>query len=153
MALDSRETRGDFLLVIDQSHGSACRVAYADSKRNDPEDAICDLRNREGTVRNRIGFMFLDGSRVQGGDDATRESIRVWARVRKIDVVVWTDLPGDFEKKTGTPFTLDAACRHLQGLSVEGKGKAAEYVWRAPDFVVTPLRKRLEQEPWFQGTK
>ena len=126
---------------------------YADSTRKDSEDAICDLRNREDTVRNHIGFMFLDGSRVQGGDEVTRASIRVWALERKIDVVVWTDLPSDFEKKTGKPFTLDAACRHLQGLSAEGKVKAAEYIRRAPDFVVTPLRKRLEQEPWFQQTK
>lgn len=150
----SRKTRlGALTLVIDPANGAECRVAYADSTRKDPEDAICDLRNREDTVRNHIGFMFLDGSRVQGGDETTRASIRAWASEKKIDVVVWTDLPGDFEQKTGKPFTLDAACTHLQGLSPEGKAKAAEYVWRAPDFVVTPLRQRLQQEPWFQVPK
>lgn len=139
--------------MIDASHGTECQVAYTDSKRTDPEDTICDLRNREGTVRHRIGFMFLDGLRFQGGDEATRESIRTWASEKKIDVVVWTDLPGDFQEKTGRPFTLDAACRHLQGLSAEGKARAAEYVWRAPDFVVMPLRQRLQQEPSFQVPK
>jgi hypothetical protein len=137
-------------LVIDPLHGAECQVSYADSTRADPEDTICDLRNREGTVHNRIGFMFVDGSRIQGGDEVTRASIRAWATERKINVVVWTDLPGDFEQKTGKPFTLDSACGHLQGLSAEGKAKAAEYVWRAPDFVITPLRQRLQQEPWFQ---
>lgn len=150
----SQKTRlGALTLVIDPAHGTECQVAYADSTRLDPEDAICDLRNREGTVRNRIGFMFLDGSRAQGGDEATRASIRTWASEKKIDVVIWTDLPGDFEKKTGRPFSVDTACNHLQGLSAEGKAKAAEYVWRAPDFIVTPLRQRLQQEPWFKEPK
>ena len=136
-------------LVIDGKHGSECQVAYTDSKRTDPYDAICDLRNREGTVRRHIGVMFRDGSRVHGGDEATRESIKQWASAKNIDVAVWTDLPGDFQEKTGKPFTLDEACRHLQNLSPEGKAKAAEYVWRAPAFVATQLRLRLQQQPWF----
>jgi hypothetical protein len=93
--------------------------------------------------------MFLDGSRLQGGDEDTREAIRTWAQEKQFDVVVWTDLPADFQKKTGMPFSVDAACTHLQGLSVEGKAKAAEYVWRAPEFIVTPLRQRLQGESWF----
>lgn len=140
-------------LVIDASHGTECQVAYADSDRTEPEDAICDLRNREGTVRKRIGFMFLDGSGVQGGDEVTRESIRTWALAKKIDVVTWTDLPSDFQEKTRKPFTLDEACHHLQELSAEGKAKAAEYVWKAPAFVVTPLQQRLQREPWFSVPK
>lgn len=145
------ETRlGALTLVIDAAHGAECQVAYADSTRDDPEDAICDLRNREGTVRARIGFMFLDGSRAQGGDEPTREAIKAWATKKKADVVIWTDLPSNFEKEKGKAFSVDEACKHLQGLSPEGKAKAAEYVWRAPDFVATPLRQRLEQEPWFR---
>ncbi len=137
-------------LAIDPAHGAPCRIAYAESTRKNPDDAICDLRSREGTVLRHIGAMFLDGSRSQGGDEATREAIRPWAREKKFDVVVWTDLPADFQKKTGIPFSVDAACIHLQGLSAEGKARAAEYVWRAPDFIVTPLRQHLQQEPWFQ---
>ena len=146
----SKKTRlGALTLVIDPDNGAECQVAYADSKRDDPEDAICDLRNREGTVRNRIGLLFLDGSRDQGGDDATKTSIRTWAAEKQIDVVIWTDLPSDFKEKTGKEFSVDQACRYLQELPPEGKAKAAEYVWRAPGFVVTPLRQRLQQEPWF----
>ena len=136
-------------LAIDPAHGAHCRIAYAESTRKNPDDAICDLRSREVTVIRYIGAMFLDESRLHGGDEATREAIRTWAREKKIDVVIWTDLPADFQKKTGVPFSVDAACTHLQGLSAEGKAKAAEYVWRAPDFIATPLRQRLQQEPWF----
>ena len=140
-------------LVIDPAHGAPCRVAYAESTRRNPDDAICDLRSREGTVLRRIGAMFLDGSRLHGGDQTTCADIRAWTLEKKCDVVVWTDLPANFEEETHKPFTVDAACNHLQGLSAEGKAQAAEYVWRAPDFVVTPLRQRLQQEPWFLPPK
>jgi len=42
--------------------------------------------------------------------------------------VVWTNLFADFQKKTGMPFSVDAAYIHLQGSEAEGKAKAAEYV-------------------------
>ncbi|MGK2914580.1 MAG: hypothetical protein ACSLE5_09040 [Porticoccaceae bacterium] len=86
-------------------------------------------------------------------NDTTREAIRTWALQKKLDVVIWTDLAADFEEKTRTRFTVDAVCTYLQGLSVEGKGKAVEYILRAPDFIETPLRQRLQQEPWFQTPK
>jgi len=148
------ETRlGALTLVIDAAHGAECQVAYADSTRDDPEDAICDLRNREGTVRTWIGFMFLDGSRGQGGDGRTRETIRTWAIDKNADVVVWTDLPSNFERQRSKAFSLDEARLHLQELSPEGKAKAAEYIYRAPGFVLTPLRRRLQQESWFAPPK
>ncbi len=145
----SASRQGALTLAIDSVHGARCRVAYAESSRKNPEDTICDLRSREGTVLRHIGAMFLDGSKLQGGDEATREAIRTWAKEKQFDVVVWTDLPADFQKKAGMTFSLDAACNYLQGLSVEGKAKAAEYVWRAPEFIVTPLRQRLQGQPWF----
>ena len=80
----------DVTLAIDPVHGAHYRIAYAESTRKNSDDAICDLRSREGTVLRFIGAMFLDGSRLQGGDEATLEAIRVWAREKKFDVVVWT---------------------------------------------------------------
>ena len=104
------ETRLNALtLVIDPANGAPCRVAYTDSARNNPNDAICDLRTREGTVLRLIGVMFLDGSRTQGGNEATRETIRHWAQEKQFDVVAWTDLPANFQNKTGKPFSVDAA--------------------------------------------
>lgn len=73
-----------------------CHVAHAESSRKKPDDAICDLLGREGTVLCHIGAMFVDGLRLQGRDEATREAIRTWAQEKQFDVVVWTDLPADF---------------------------------------------------------
>lgn len=148
----SESRLGALTLVIDPVQGAPCRVAYAPSKRTDPEDAICDLRWREGTTREKIGYVYVDGSREpQARDTASVQAISEWAKAHKIDVVVWTDLDSNFSQTRKGPFSLDLALRHVQELNAEGKAKAAEYVWRAPTFVDTPLRRALQEQPWFPG--
>lgn len=136
-------------LVIDSENGSPTTVAYCLSKRTDPEDAICDLRSREGTIRNNIGYVFLADERNQYRDKESYDAIFAWAKGKNIDVVVWTDLPSNFRCKAGHPFSVAAAISYLKTLDEAGKAKAVEYVWRAPRFVQTPLRKTLQGEPWF----
>ena len=146
------QTRNDALtLVLDLNNGESCQVAYALSKRKNPDDAICDLRCREGTPLENIGFYFADDTRKQSRDDESLESIRAWAAEKEIDVVIWTDLESNFQDKSRgrKPFCIESALSHIQALGAEGKAKAAEYVWRAPEFIDTPLRKELQSQPWF----
>lgn len=151
------ETRGKALtLVVDEKNGSQCQVAYAMTKRKSPEDAVADLRCREGTVLAKIGCFFSDGSRkAQSHSEQTLAAISVWAKAKSLDVVVWTDLSSNFPRKSikKKEFTVPNAIEHLQSLGASGKARAAEYVWRAPDFVTTPLRSALQAEPWFLGNK
>ena len=145
------QTRGGALtLVVDPANGASCRVAHARSKRRDAEDAICDLRSREGTTRANIGTHFADGSLNQSKDPSTHAAIKAWANAKAIDVVIWTDLPSNFQKVCGCPFSITNAVAHLQALEGGAKSGAAEYVWRAPAFVNTPLRSTLQAEPWFK---
>ena len=146
------KSRGKALtLVIDSQNGELCRVAYTISKRKDPEDAICDLRAREGTTRKNIGIYSCDGSRHQGRDADSLKAIADWCTIKKVDVVVWTDLESNFKIKStcANDFSIQNALLHIKSLDAEGKAQAAEYVWRTPDFVQTPLRKVLEGYPWF----
>jgi hypothetical protein len=143
---------GSLTLVLDTENGKGCQVAYALSKRKYPDDAICDVRCREGTILKNVGFHFADNSRKQARDEEVLKSIQKWASAKKIDVVVWTDLKNNFqeESKCKKPFSVEAALCHIQALDNEGKAKASEYVWRAPTFVETPLREALQLQPWFQ---
>jgi hypothetical protein len=65
--------------------------------------------------------------------------------------VVWTDSNSNFAEKSlvKTAFTVPGAIKHLQKLDGKGKSAAAEYVWRAPEYVRTPPRDALESAPWF----
>lgn len=134
-------------LVIDEKNGASCRVAYAMSKRKNADDAICDLRSREGTILPRIGYHFLDDSR--NGEPNVPDSIKTWGSDKQFDVVIWTGLSTNFPSDEKPAFSIDAALAHLKGLSPEGKVKAAEYIWRAPDFIKTKLRDAVQLEPWF----
>jgi hypothetical protein len=136
-------------LVIDAVHGQKCQVAYALSRRRTAEEAKADLRAREKTAAQNIGYVFADGSRHHGRDAHSVDAILQWAKDKRIDFVLWTDLPGSFDVVPADEF-LKSAVHHLQELSPEGKAKAAEYIWRAPDFIQTPLRAALQTEPWFR---
>ncbi len=148
----SRSRIDALTLVLDLNNGESCQVAYALSKRKNPDDAICDLRCREGTTLENIGFYFVDGSREQSREEEVLIGIQSWALERKIDIVIWTDLASNFREKSKCkkPFSIEAALYHIQALDTEGKAKAAEYVWRAPEFIDTPLREALQSKPWFQ---
>jgi hypothetical protein len=135
-------------LVIDPTHGAECQVAYAFSKRETPEKAIADLRKREKTNAKNIGCVFVDGSRRLGRDKESVEIMFQWAKPL-FNVVLWTDLAESFDGVAKDKF-VEAAVSHVQQLSPEAKVLAAEYVWRAPDFIVTPLRRALQGEPWFK---
>lgn len=136
-------------LVIDPVRGEACKVAYALSKRRTVEKALADLQKREETRPKNIGCVFANGSRRQGRDADSVDVIFRWAKETAVDVVLWTDLPGNFDHVSKNEF-VNAAVDHVQRLPAEAKAMASEYVWRAPEFIVTPLRTALQSEPWFE---
>lgn len=140
---------GALTLVIDSKNGQSCRSAYAISRRADPDDAIADLRCREGTLMRHVGFYFSDGSR-RGLSDIP-ETVPPWAEIHDFDAVVWTGLPSNFEKETGEVFSVANAIKHLRSLDGGRKESAAEYISRALALVDTPLRRALKTEQWFAG--
>lgn len=144
------ETRlGALTLVIDEDHGSPTTVAWCLSKRQNPEDTICDLRCREGTTIKNIGRIFV-ASYVECFDRNNEEhAIAAWAKEKQIDVVAWTSLKSNFKEKAKRTFSVEEVISYVKTLDSEGKVKAAEYVWKAPNFVQTPVRAALQREPWF----
>lgn len=142
----SASRSGALTLVIDEEHGSPTSVAWSLSRRTGTDDAVCDLRAREGTTIENIGRIAVNPRKPR---DEPENPIIVWARLKKLDSVVWTALNSNFEEKRKQPFSVSAAIAYLKTLDPAGKAKAAEYVWRAPMFVKTDLRSVLQREPWF----
>jgi len=148
----SQSRSGALTLVIDPIHGAGIRVAYALSTRTEPGEAINDLRRREGTSLANIGRFFTHATEQNHCRSAALNMIGEWARTNEMDVVIWTDLTSDFEATPAGEF-VQTAVRYIQDLSPLGKARAAEYIWRAPDFVRTPLREVLQKQPWFREAK
>ena len=148
---DSRS--GALTLVLDYENGTQCQVGYRISARDDPEDAVCDLRQREGTRRDRIG-LYLAGeeetTRWARAHADAQEEIRKWAKSTGIEAVVWTALQSNFAERASVSFSMETAMKWIKNGGPEGRRKAVEYISRAPAFVKTDLRDRLQVEPWFR---
>lgn len=143
----SRSRAGALTLVVDGEHGSSVQTAYCVSHRTVLDDAVADLRLREGTTDQNIGYVCLsDGSR-RARDPAVADTIATWAGFAGFDAVVWTDLPANFEAVTGSRFSVDAAIHHLATLESPGQEAARTYLVRAPEFVRTPLRAAISGRP------
>jgi hypothetical protein len=145
---------GALTLVIDDDHGTLTTVAWCLSERSALDDAMCDLRCREGTTLGNIGQIIVSPGAEQGSSSTVSgRQIDAWARARGLDAVVWTALSSNFERKTKRPFTVEAAVSYIKDLDPAAKAKAAEYIWRAPRFVKTGLRSALEAGAWFGGLR
>ncbi len=151
------ETRlGALTLVIDDvANDLPTQVAYCDSKRSQCGQAREDLRVREGCNIDKIGFLDVKSgdSHCQPENKSAHQSILDWAQQKSFGAVVWTDLRSNFAEKKKQSFSVAAAVQHLKDLEKSGKkqakDKALEYLWRAPHFVDTPLRRELRARLWF----
>ena len=139
---------GALTLVIDAEHGAPTTVAWCLSKRANVDAAVQDLRARKNTTPQNIGHALVD--RATPAAATTREDpLAAWACAHKLDAVVWAALASNFQERTGQAFSVHTALAYLNALAPEAKARAAEYVRRAPGFVMTPLRIALQTEPWF----
>ena len=140
VSLDCRLT-----LVIDRASGDDCETCYAVSPRADLDAAVEDLTMREETNRSKIGFVDLESHGTLGCEQ-TAQVIRAWAREHHFEGVVWTGLQPNFEERTGTPFSVDAAITYLEALPSPARACAFEYIDNAPTQISTPLRRALARE-------
>lgn len=147
----SKSRSGALTLVIDDKHGTPTTVAWCLSKRATVDDAVCDLRCREGTTLGNIGRMNVPAQAAGPKGNEQGNPIVAWAQAKNIDSVVWTALKPNFQnqKQGRPPFSVAAAIAYLKTLDAASKAKAAEYVWRTCTFVKTDLRSALQREPWF----
>ncbi len=109
------------------------------------KDATENLARREGTAIADIGYFTLDG------DQSARlksyiPRLRAWLKTRSLHGVIWTDLPSNFEDKTGKKFSNSGALAYLRSADTAARAKAADYIQIAPAQTKTLLRQRLEKE-------
>ena len=139
---------GRLTLVIDEENGAVIPTRFAKSRRNDLRDAICDLREREGTICKHIGYVERD-KETEFPQSAV---IRKWMSGTEFDAAIWTALPSNFEIKSDKleKFSVNAATEYLEKLSGDEKDVARKYIENAPREVCTPLRRHLYVMGWLK---
>jgi len=64
------------------------------------DDAIKNLKEREGTTEHRIGFVEVGTCRFRCNViPEIKDEIKKWGKMKGADAVIWTDLPPNFEEK------------------------------------------------------
>jgi hypothetical protein len=146
----SRDAR--LTLVVDRTAGIDVVTRYVRSPRALIDDAIEDLATREGTPKNRIGFVDLSADRSSAtsvtSHAQTCATVRAWAEVHGFNGVVWTALASNFREETGHDFSVETAIRYLQALPRTARSVALHYIRSAPDEVVTPVRTAIAAIPF-----
>lgn len=117
-------------------------------------EAVDNLREVEGIPafsKDKIGYVNLQSGEQRSSvvvDIA--DEIRRWAYMKKVEAVIWTDLPPKFEEETGTEFTEENVISYLNNLPDDSKKKAEEYIRRAPRQIRTGFRSAIENKlGWF----
>jgi hypothetical protein len=142
---------GRLTLVIDPADGSFVKTKYVLSPRTCLDDAVEDLRYREGTSRKYIGWVnIIDGksSTKEYSDHQIdiHSTIESWCKEKGFEGAVWTALLPNFKKELERPFTIDEALRYLRELPKNVRAEALRYINNAPDCVQTRLRKAVVKE-------
>ena len=99
---------GALTLVIDEEHGNPTAVAWCLSRRASLEDAVCDLRCREGTTAANIGRLIVTPQLEKSAERGAEDPMLAWARLKELDAMVWAALKGNFTEKIRQPFSVNA---------------------------------------------
>lgn len=139
-------------LVIDHEHGSVLKTRYILSARNKLDDAIEDLRIREGTTRKNIAFVDLTENRDSGNLKSNSrhacEIVRAWLVNTRFQAAIWTGLPPNFKQHTGKSFTIENALAYLDSLPDREKQNAVRYIRKAPREAGLLLQGAIKAKHW-----
>ena len=148
-SLVSRKRHYALALVIDYGDGAPCPTCVIDSVRSKIGAAIVDLANRERMDPTNIGFVDRNTGESHSHREETRNTLWNWIEDSNYDGAVWTDGERNFEALTGRAFSLQTAQDHLRSLQGMSLEEARRYIRNAPSRVETPLRRALENSPWW----
>ncbi len=148
-SLVSRKRHFALALVIDYLDGAPCPTCVIDSIRSNISATIADLAEREQMAPSNIGFIDRDSGQSHSLIKETRETFWRWIKDTAYAGAVWTDGERNFETMTGKNFNLKTAQDHLWSLKGVSLEEARRYIREAPSQVLTPLRKALEDSPWW----
>ncbi|SEO59270.1 hypothetical protein [Mucilaginibacter sp. OK283] len=119
---------------------------YAISSFDNLNQAIDNLRLREGTVTQHIGFYNFqsDNKQVKKANESIFSNLFLWQRLTDIDAVIRTDLSPNFRERTQLEFTIDNVHTHLKQLSAEAFQSAKQYVENVPAQINTKYRQEIQ---------
>lgn len=138
----ARVSKDERLTLVLCPSGSRVQTLWTRAACTSLKEAIYNLAEREETTEENIGFVsILDGNSHCSVVKSVLQTIRSWAKKKRLDAVVWTDL-----QPTIKSVTPEKALEHLRKLDEKNLSKAEAYVRKAPQQIRTRIRTILEKE-------
>ena len=145
-----RLSAGGRMTLVIHPDAEDVQTLWVHADFEDLDDAIENLRAREVTLTERIGFATIPKCESRcWGDLEILERILDWGKNKGLDAVVWTGLtknPEKFLEKTRMELNEDNIIKYLSSLTGEKLELAKEYILKAPKQIDTELRRRIHQE-------
>ena len=150
----ARVSQDGRLTLVLYPNASNVQTLWARAALTDLERAIENLRKRERTSISHIGFVSIPNNRSRCNVvPGILPNVRGWAEEKKLDAVVWTDLPSNFQEKTEMRFNEDNAVKYLRSLKGDALRSAEIYIRKAPKQIETRIRRRIRQEFGWENKK
>lgn len=140
----SDKGKGRLTLVVDQ-YGTNNNIYFGITKIQDLNVAINALKTREKTVKKFIGYINLKNNtyRTTNLNNHQLQTIQNWAINNKLDAVIWTDIPPNFQEIMGEPFSVKSAMGYINSQKKDRKmyNKILEYIFLSKIYgkIKTPL--------------
>jgi hypothetical protein len=110
--------------------------------------AISNLKKREGTVLNYIGYYDKSKNEFHPKESPIEENIKNWINTTDLDGVIWTNLPENWEIRNEEKVvikTIDPNNRieYLKKMPKDKRALAEEYIRNTPKQINTKYRKLI----------
>ncbi len=147
----SAKRNGALVVCLDAAHGVDCATHVIPSIRDNIDDVISDLSQRERAKKGHIGAVCLASGHGSGANPEVVERVRRWCLAEDWTGAVWTDLPTNFKDDFGQVFSVPRAISYLRTLTGDSLDQAVRYIENAPAATDTPLRRALAAEAWWRA--
>jgi hypothetical protein len=143
----ARVSKDGRLTLVIKPNWTEVKTMYAISSFQDLTQAIENLRNREQTIIDRIGFynFLTDEKHIREGNNFIIPNLISWQAQNYIDAVIWTDLPPNFQDLLKLHFNLENIEKVLKGLKKEEFEFAKKYINNTPAQITTRFRPEITQ--------
>lgn len=141
----ARVSRDGRLTLVILSSANPVPVLWARMDARNLDEAIKNLKEREETTTDKIGFIDLISDRYHSGIIEILE-IKTWAQGIDIDAVIWTDLPSNFETKMRKSINKGNIVSYLNSLQGKEKQLAEKYIRNAPVQIRTEFRTHIKKQ-------
>ena len=136
-----RHTLDGKIISVINPGSSPVRTLWIESGLEYINQAVSNLRKREGTIEQNIGYLDINLNLKRTRFSSIIEVIKNWAISKGIEGVVWVDLSSNIDEKDRT---VEGLKKLIQNASSKEKESIKSYLMNTHDQIQTDYREDLQ---------